>query len=138
MKDGLSQEEFERSRDFVSKYVMLLTKTKNAELGYKIDSMYYGIPDYVGYIRTSLAKMTRDDVNDAIRKHLRADRLQIVAVSQKADELKSQLTSEAPSPMTYNSLKPTEILEEDKIVQSWKLNLRSGDVQVVPVDRIFE
>ena len=138
VKQGLSEDEFERSRDFVSKYVTLLTKTKNAQLGYAIDSVYYGIPDYVTYIRGALAKMTREDVNRAIRSHLRADRLQIVAVTKNAEDLKNQLVSDAPSPMTYNSAKPPEILEEDKTVENWKLNLRPEDIRIIPVDQVFE
>jgi zinc protease len=138
VKQGLSQEDFERSRDFVSKYVALLTKTKNAQLGYAIDSLYYGIPDYVPYVRDALAKMKREDVNRAIQSHLRADRLQIVAVTRNAEDLKDQLLSDGPSPMTYNSPKPPDILEEDKVVESWKLHLRPEDVTIVPVDRVFE
>ena len=42
-KNGMTQEAFERTRDFLSKYVNVLTKTKRAELGYAIDSNFYGI-----------------------------------------------------------------------------------------------
>ena len=84
VKDGLSQESFERSRMFLSKYVNLLTKTKSAELGYAIDSQFYGIGDYNRYIKTSLAKLTLADVNRAVRKHLRADNLDIVIVARIA------------------------------------------------------
>jgi zinc protease len=62
-REGLSQESFERWRSFVSKNVNLLTKTKDAELGYAIDSQYYGIPDYNRYIKEGLARLTVDDVN---------------------------------------------------------------------------
>ncbi|MFN7995012.1 MAG: pitrilysin family protein [Bryobacteraceae bacterium] len=138
VKTGLSEEEFERSRDFVSKYVTLLTKTKNAELGYAIDSVYYGIPNYVPYIRSALAKMTREQVNQAIRSYLRPDKLQIVAVTRDGDAFKQQLLDAGPSPMTYNSAKPQDILDEDKVVENWNLNLRPEDIQVVPVDKVFE
>jgi zinc protease len=138
VKDGLSEEDFERSRDFVSKYVALLTKTKNAQLGYAIDSVYYGIPDYVTYIRGALAKMKREDVNRAIQSHLHADRIQIVAVTKNAEDLKNRLVSGAPSPITYNSPKPPDILAEDKIVEDWQVNLRPEDVTIVPVDQVFE
>ena len=74
----------------------MLTKTKNAELGYAIDSLYYGIPDYNSYIKNGIAKLTRDQVNAAIRKHLRADRIQIVAVSANAEQLKQQLVGTGP------------------------------------------
>jgi hypothetical protein len=43
-----------------------------------------------------------------------------------------------PSPITYNSGKPKEILDEDTIVQSYKMNVKPEDVTVVPVGRVFE
>ena len=86
----MSKEEFERSRNFLTKYVNLLTKTKDAELGYAIDSQYYGIPDYNRYIKDSLAKLTVDDVNTAIRKHLTADNLQIAVVGKDCESLRKK------------------------------------------------
>ena len=91
VEQGLTEDEFERSRDFLSKYVNILTRTKRAELGYAIDSMYYGIPNYNRYIKTALAKLTREDVNRAIKRYLRADRLVIVAVAKNGEDLKKQL-----------------------------------------------
>jgi zinc protease len=138
VKDGISQEDFERTKAFVSKYVNVLTKTKRAELGYAVDSLYYGIPDYNSYIKNAVAKLTRDQVNATIRKHLRADRLQIVAVSANAEALRQQLIGAGPSPIQYNSAKPPDILAEDKIVEKFDIGLRPQDVEIVPVDRIFE
>ncbi len=135
MKDGLSQEDFERTRSFLSKYVNLLTRTKSAELGYAIDSRYYGIPEYNGYLKAALAKLTRDQVNQAVRRHLRPDRLEIVAVSANAEELKKKIESGAPSPMTYNSPKPQAIQDEDKTVEKWPLKAR---ITIVPVEKVFE
>jgi zinc protease len=138
VKEGIPEEGFRRTRDFLSKYVNVLTRTKSAELGYAIDSLYYGIPNYNQYLKTQLAKLTRDDVNRAIRRNWRSEKLVIVAVAKNGEELKRQLTSDDPSPMTYNSPKPAEITEEDKIVEKFPLHLRPEDVTVVPVDRVFE
>jgi zinc protease len=138
VRDGLSQEEFLRTREFVSKYVNVLTKSKRAELGYAIDSMVYGIPPYTEYVKKSLAKLTRDDVNRAIKRHIHTNRIQIVAVSKNAAELKDKLLSGAASPMTYNSPKPQDVLDEDKVVEKWDLGLRAEDVTVVPLERVFQ
>lgn len=138
INNGISAEDFNRTKEFLGKYVNVLTKTKNAELGYAIDSLYYGIPDYNSYIKTGLAKLTLEQVNAAIRKHLRADRIQIVAVSANAEQLKEQLLGAGPSPIQYNSAKPPEILAEDKLVEKLDLGLRSSDVQIIPVASVFE
>ena len=136
IKDGLSEEAFQQSRNFVEKYTNLLMKTDSARLGYAIDSIYYGIPDYGEYIHKALTKLTRDDVNRAIRKHLQSQNLWIVAVSNDAAALKKKLTGGELSPMIYNSPKPEDIMAEDKIVEKYPLNLK--DVDIVPVAKVFE
>jgi zinc protease len=138
VKNGLAQDDFERTRSFLSKYVNVLTKTKSGELGYAMDSVYYGIPDYNEYVKTSLAKLTLADMNRAIRQHLRADRLEIVGVAKDAEKLKATLTGGAATPIQYNSAKPQDITDEDKIVEKWPLNLTAADVSVIPVASVFE
>jgi zinc protease len=135
---GIPEEGFERTRQFLTKYVNVLTSTKSAELGYYIDSLYYSIPNYNQYVKTQLAKLTRQDVNRVIQRYLRTDRLVIVAVADHAEELKKQLTSGDPTPITYNSPKPAEITQEDKVVEKFPLNLRPEDVEIVPVDKVLE
>ena len=136
--DGLTEREFQEAKNFVSKYVNLLTRTKSAELGYAIDSQFYGIPNYNTYIREAVAKLTRDDVNRAIRRHLRTDRMIIVAIAQDAEALRDKLLSADPSPITYNSPKPDDVVAEDKMVSSWKLGLKPESVKIVQGDTLFE
>ena len=135
---GLSEEEFQNSRNFLAKYVNLLTKTKSAELGYAIDSKFYGIPDYGTYLREALAKLTRDDVNRTIRKHLRTDRLRIAIITDGGEEFKKKLLADEPAPMKYNSPKPEDLLKEDKTVESRKFGLKPANVRVVDVATVFE
>jgi zinc protease len=138
INQGISQDAFERTRGFLTKYVNVLTKTRRAELGYAIDSAYYRISPYNQYLKTALAKLTREDVNRAIKAHLRTNRLVISVVSRNGEGLKAQLDSEDPSPMTYNSPKPAAITEEDKIVEKWPLGLRPADITVIPVGEVFQ
>lgn len=138
VKEGIPAADFERTRSFLAKNVNVLTSTKSTELGYAIDSVWYGIPNYNEYIRGALAKLTAEDVNRAIRKHLRGDRIQIVGVAKDTEKLTAELTGEAATPITYNSPKPKEVTDEDKVVEKWPLKLRPMDVVVVPVSQVFE
>jgi zinc protease len=138
-KQGISQEDFERTRSFLSKYVNVLTRTKEAELGYAIDSLFYGKPPYNEYLKSALANLKREEANAAIRRHLnRPGQLTIVAVTSNAEALKKQLASGDPSPVTYNSPKPEAVTELDKTVQKFPLNLSADRVQIVPVDKVFQ
>src|SRR2546428_3678004 len=138
VRNGLSREAFETTREFLTQYANILTQTQSARLGYSLDSRYYGIPDYNSYLKDQLAKLTVGDVNAAIRRHLKSDRMRIVLVTKNADSLRDAIVKNTPSPITYNSGKPKEILDEDAIIQSYKMNVKAEDVAVVPVGRIFE
>ena len=76
VKDGMSQENFEATRRFLTKNVNSLTKTQDAQLGYAIDSKYYGISTFTDYVRDQLAKLKLEDVNRAVRKHLQAENVE--------------------------------------------------------------
>ena len=138
IREGISAEDFERTRLFVTKNVNLLTKTKSAELGYAIDSEFYGIPEYNTYLKQSLAKLTVEDVNRAIRKHLRTTDLQVVVVAKDCAALRAKFLANEVSPMKYNSPKPAEVMEEDKIIESWPLDWKAENVRIVPVEGVFE
>jgi len=135
---GLPAADFEKTRSYLSKYVNILTKTKSAELGYAIDSAFYGMPEYTEYLKTALAKLTVDDVNRAVKKYLRAGNVQLVGVAKDTAAIKAAIVSAAASPMHYNTTKPQEILDEDKTVEAWPLGLKPEDVKIVPVSTIFE
>src|SRR5438128_11419061 len=75
VRDGLSQQAFETTREFLTKFANVLTQTQSARLGYALDSRFYGIPDYTSYVKTQLSKLTLADVNAAIRRHLKSDRI---------------------------------------------------------------
>jgi zinc protease len=138
VKNGIPEAEFQKTRSFLSKYINVLTKTKSSELGYAIDSLYYGTPAYNDYIKAALAKLTVADINAAIRQHLRADDVEIVGVGKDTDAIRAGLLGDGPSPVTYNAAKPQDILDEDQIVERFPLHLRPQDVTVVPVATVFE
>ena len=58
--------------------------------------------------------------------HLRAENLRIVGVAKDTGKLAAELTGDAPTPIAYNSPKPQEVMDEDKIVASWPLLAARG------------
>jgi zinc protease len=137
IRDGIPQEAFEATREFLGKYVNVLTQTQDARLGYALDSRYYGTAEFGEYLKTSLAKLTPEQVNRALRRHLKPGRFQVVMVTQDANGLKDAILSGKPSPMKYNAPKPSEIMEEDNIISAYPLPVKPDDVIVKSVDRIF-
>jgi zinc protease len=138
VQNGISQEAFENTREFLTKFASVLTQTQSARLGYALDSRYYGIPDYNSYVKSQLAKLTLADVNAAIKRHLKSDRMRIVLVTKNADAIRNAIIKNTPSPITYNSPKPKHVMDEDKIIQEYRINVKPEDVVITPVDRVFE
>ena len=137
-RDGMTKETFEATRDFLLKNINILTSTQDAALGYALDSRYYGIGDFNTYMRERLSRLTLDDVNSAIRRHLKSDRVRIVMITKDAEALRDAIINNRPSPIKYNAPKPDEILAEDKVIQEYKVNVKPEDVVVVPVERVFQ
>ncbi|MDQ4122124.1 MAG: insulinase family protein [Acidobacteriota bacterium] len=139
VENGMSQETFEATREFLSKYVNILTQTQDDALGYALDSRYYGIPNFNQYMKDQLAKLTLQDVNNAIRKHFGdAGAMRVVMVTKDAESLRNAIINNTPSPIQYNSPKPQAILEEDKIISVYPIKLRPEDIVITPVERVFE
>lgn len=139
VENGMSPETFEATREFLSKYVNILTQTQDDALGYELDSRYYGIPNFNQYMKDQLAKLTLQDVNNAIRKHFGdAGAMRVVMITKDAESLRSAIINNTASPITYNSPKPQTILDEDKAIAVYPIKLRPEDVTITPVDRVFE
>ncbi|HEX4900804.1 MAG TPA: pitrilysin family protein [Pyrinomonadaceae bacterium] len=138
VREGMSKETFEATREFLIKNNNILTQTQDAQLGYALDSRYYNIPDYVSYMREQLTKLTLEDVNNAIRKYLKSDAMRIVMITKDAEGLREAIVANKPSPITYNSPKPKEITDEDKVIETYKINVKPEDVVIVPVSKVFQ
>lgn len=138
VRNGISREVFEETRRFLTKNSNVLTQTQSARLGYALDSRYYGIGDYNVYLRAALAKLTVDDVNRAIRQHLATRGMRIVVITRDPKPFQDAIAKSTPSPIVYNSPKPKEITDEDAVIQSYRIDVKSQDVVVVPVERVFE
>lgn len=137
IEHGITEAEFRRTRGFLSKYVNLLVRTRTEDLGYRIDSAFYGTPPYPEYLRSALALLTIEDVNAAIRRHLRADRLMITAVGPEMPAFAEALASEMPSPITYATTKSEALLAEDREVAVRRIGLAPQRVKVAPVEQMF-
>src|SRR5580700_3496066 len=55
IKNGISQEGFAMTRDFLAKYVNVLARTQSAQLGFAIDDMYLDRPNFSRTLQASLS-----------------------------------------------------------------------------------
>jgi zinc protease len=135
--EGMSESDFEATRSFLSKFVSLLTDGQSRQLGYEIDSQYYGTGRFSDYVRDGLARLTLEDVNRVIRENLTTDSLQYVFVAKDAADLRQRLIDGSSSPVRYDSAKPDDLLEEDREIASLPLSFAEDAVRVVPSSEVF-
>ncbi len=134
--EGMSPADFEATRSFLLNYSKLWVQTLSRRLGFAIDGQFYGRNDLVTELAERLPRLTVDQVNAAVRKHLKPPGMKIAIVAQNADELRDLLTSGKPSPMTYDTQgTPEDILAQDKHVEVFPL--KNVTVKVVPVEKMF-
>lgn len=136
IENGMSRDDFEATRNYLNKFVSLLTQTQSRQLGYALDSEYYGIPAFPEYVRRELANVTLDDVNTVIRKYLQTDNVKFVFVTRDADDLEQRLTTNQSSPIEYNTPKP-DLAAEDAVIQTLPLGFTDESVSIVPAENVF-
>jgi len=133
---GMTQEDFELTREFLTHYSKLWAQSQEDRLGVLMDSKLYGTPYFIDEIEARLRKLTLDDVNRVLRKYLQTDNYVVVMVTGKAQQLAETLRQDEPSPKTYNAEVKPAILEDDKKLVG--LKVRPTDVQIVPVSQVFQ
>lgn len=106
-------------------------------LGYAMDAVYAGADLDREALRARAATLTRAEVNAAIARHLRGDRLLVVAVTADGEAFKQALVTGAPSPITYTGQVGPAVLQEDVSILATDLGLDAARVQVVRPDALF-
>ena len=118
-------------------YSKLWVQTLSRRLGYAIDGEFYGRKDLVTELAERLPKLTVDQVNAAVRKHLKTDGIKVAIVATDAAALRELLTSGKPTPLTYDTQgTPEDVLAEDKQIAAFPL--KDVSVRIVPVEQMFE
>ena len=135
--NGLTPAQFEETRDYLMKNVFVMTARQGQQLGYALDSKWFGIGEYTQFMRERLSALTVDQVNAAIKKHLTSKDLSIVIVTKDAAGLKRALASDAPSSIHYDGEKPAALLEEDRVIGALKLNIPAERIAVTPISDVF-
>jgi zinc protease len=137
IKEGISRKDFEATRTYLTKFVNILAKTQDRRLGYALDSDYYAIGEYTKTMADALGKLTLDDVNKVIKKYLQSENIKFIFITKDAEDLKNRLVNNSVSKMIYQADKPEALIEEDKIIENYKLDFKADKVHIVPVEEVF-
>ena len=134
--DGLTEQEFQSTRDHMRNVSQLWAQTLQRRLGVGMDDRHFGREPLVTDLSRALDSMRLDDVNAALKRHLSGTDLIAVMVCADADSLKGVLMTGAGTPITYSGGDaPPEIRTIDMEIAI--LPITVDPVTVVPVDRVY-
>jgi len=136
--DGMSEKDFQATRNYLTNYAPQLVASQDQQLGYALDSEFYQTDEFVKYVREQFAKLSLADVNRVIKENLQTEDIQYVFISADGEDMKKRLLSEQVSPLIYNSEKPAELLATDKIIESYQLTLAAKHIEVIAVESVFK
>lgn len=142
IENGMSKEDFEETRTFLRSYIKLYAQSPEDQLGWLMDSKFYGRDDYLSELDALLAEATLDDVNKAMKKYWHKDNMFVTIVTDvsEAEPLAKSLKENLTSPMSYSNLVksglPEDIIKEDEKVADYKLNVTS--VKIIKSEDTFK
>ncbi|MCB1051531.1 MAG: insulinase family protein [Acidobacteria bacterium] len=135
---GMTQEDFDLTRSFLKKYVLHYAPTSDERLAYQLDDRFYGLDHaHLETFRKMMDSLTLADVNAAIKKHWHKGNFRIAVITKDAASFKQALVENTPSPITYPTPKPQEILDEDKQIEVYPIPVKAEDVHIIPVNELF-
>jgi zinc protease len=137
VQEGIPAERFELTKKYLLNYTKLYAQNLSERLGWQMDSKYYGYVDFLAEVQERLPKITLEQVNSAIKRHLNFQKIIIAVITQGAESLRDALIANTPSPISYAGPKPQKILDEDMLYEVFPLDLKSGNVRIAPALEFF-
>jgi zinc protease len=138
IREGIPTASFEATRAFLLNYINLWAQDGARRLGYAIDASIYG-KDVIAELKARLPKMTKADVDQAVRKHLSTKNLVVAVVGDKLQVLAEALAAGKPTPIVYDTKDtPADVVKEDKIIETYPLPVSSSHLKIVSANSLFE
>ncbi len=144
--EPFTDSEVSRTRSFLDGYLLLFAQTDARKLGYALDGQFLEVNDFLARWRASVPAITTARANEAWRRWVHPEEVQIVIVTPDAAALKKAILANAPSPIHYPKDaegKPREVpkavSDADAIIAAFPLGAQGdADVRIVKVNALFE
>lgn len=137
-QDTALAERFESTRGFLQGATRQWALTDQRRLGWAIDDLLHGTPDFLQAVRKRLETITAADAQAALQKHVDPASLNFAFVTRDAEGLAAQLRAGAKSPMTYASPKPPALLADDEKIATWPLPVFQDGVRIIDAGDVMK
>ena len=138
IREGIPAAGFEATRQFLGNYLNLWAQDGSRRLGYAIDAAIYG-KDVIAELKARLPRMTKADVDRAVKRHLSTENLTVAVVGDRVTELAAALAAGRPTPIVYDTKDtPAAVLAEDRLIEKYPLQISAGTIKIVSAKTMFE
>ncbi|MGB1302179.1 MAG: M16 family metallopeptidase, partial [Pseudoalteromonas tetraodonis] len=93
IKNGMTEADFEATRNFLINFVPQMVASQNRQLGYALDSEFYNTDSFVNYVTSKLKTLTVDDVNRVIKDNLQTENIHYVFVTGDGEDMQKRLAT---------------------------------------------
>ncbi|MCH7852607.1 MAG: insulinase family protein [Candidatus Marinimicrobia bacterium] len=157
--DGLTATQVEQAKNKAKVLYLNLAETAGRLLSYRMDDDFYRLDQgYLDSYLEAIDRVTADQANSAIRRHLQSAHLKYVIVtdeewaSRLAEDIAAGSNAKGKGPAEYNlegheengelvyDIPPEmeEIISQDQEWENHPLNIPAGNIRVVSSEQLFE
>ncbi|MGV3622782.1 MAG: M16 family metallopeptidase [Archangium sp.] len=127
----IPQDRFDTARGFLGGATRVWTLTDQRRLGWAIDDVISGTPDFLEAVRQRLATITPADAQAALRKYVRPEVLNFAFVTRDAASLAAAITSSEPTKIAYPAPKPDDVLADDQRISTTSIPLAADRLKSI-------
>lgn len=135
--EPIPAERFETARGFLAGATRIWTTTDQRRLGWAIDDLISGTPDFLESVRKALETITPADAQAAVVKYVVPGNLNFAFVTRDAAGLAAALKAGEASPISYSSPKSADVLRDDVAIAQVPLPLAVEHVRIVKASDVM-
>jgi zinc protease len=137
---GVSDADFDRTREFLTRLLSLDQQTQSRRLGYAMDDRTYGLEhSYAETMRKGWQELDPAKLKALMARLLPTKGLSIAVVASDGEKLAAELLKGDPSAIpAYDAPKPADVQAEDKEIARFPVPLDAAQVRVVKVADLFK
>jgi zinc protease len=138
VNNGIPEDGFKQAKEFEKNHYPFEIETPDRILGMLMDDEFYGTKNFTKDFEMNVDKVTKSDVDAALKKFINPENIAIVAVVSNVEEFKNELFSNKTIMEYPSGAEGTALQKEDSEVMGFDLKVKPEDFKIVKAKDLFE
>jgi zinc protease len=136
--DGIPEDKLDFTKNFEKNQFPFQIETPQRKLAHLMAERFYGTGGLVDNYERNIERLTKEDIDTAIRKYLSPENVAIVALVSDGEEFKEELLSDQTIIEYPSQADPTVLKEADDQIKAFDLGLTEDDFEIVKASDLFK